>query len=102
APRQERLPPLFPQLALPEAKPVLKADKRLALACAGIAFVVYLLTCARDVTGEDCGELVTAARVLGVAHPPGYPVWCLLGHLFSWIPIGTVAFRVALLSVFAA
>src|SRR5262249_33572863 len=35
-------------------------------------------TRARTVTGEDSGELVTAAYQLGVAHPPGYPIWVLV------------------------
>ncbi len=102
APRQSPLPFLYSQLARPESTAPSRADRRLALACAALAFLVYLLTCARDLTGEDCGELVTAAKVLGVAHPPGYPLWCLLGKVFTWIPIGSVAFRVALLSAVAA
>jgi tetratricopeptide (TPR) repeat protein len=102
APRYESLPFLYSQLARPETTSVSKADRWLALACGAVALSVYLLTCARDVTGEDCGELVTAAKVLGVAHPPGYPIWCLLGKLFTWIPIGSAVFRIALLSAFAA
>lgn len=35
-------------------------------------------TAARAVTGEDSGELITAAHQLAVAHPPGYPLWLLL------------------------
>ncbi|MCC6741489.1 MAG: DUF2723 domain-containing protein [Planctomycetia bacterium] len=102
APRQSRLPPLYRQMLLPETTACSRSDRVFALACAGIAFIIFLLTCARDLTGEDCGELVTAAKVLGVAHPPGYPIWCLLGQVFTWIPIGSVAFRVALLSAVAA
>ena len=62
------------------------------------AFVVYFLTLGPTVTGEDSGELVTAAYSLGVPHPPGYPLWCLLGKLFTFIPFGTVAWRVNLMS----
>ena len=102
APRLARLPSLYPQLARPESAPLSRVDRSVSIACGSLAFVLYLFTCARDVTGEDCGELVTAAKVLGVAHPPGYPVWCLLGQVFTWIPIGSVAFRVALLSAVAA
>jgi len=50
------------------------------------------------VTAEDSGELITAAYTLGIAHPPGYPLWCMLGKLFTFIPLGTVAWRVNLLS----
>ncbi len=72
-----------------------------AAAAAVPAFVVYGLTCGRDVTGEDSGELITAAYTLGIAHPPGYPLWCLLAKGCSLlVPLGSVAFRVALLSSF--
>src|SRR6185436_14019117 len=64
----------------------------------------YGATAARTVTGEDAGELVAAAHVLGVPHPPGYPLWLLLAwtadHLLGF---GSVAFRVTTMSfVFAA
>jgi Protein O-mannosyl-transferase TMEM260-like/Tetratricopeptide repeat len=65
------------------------------------AFAVYLRTVAPTVTGEDNGELVTAAYKLGIAHPPGYPLWCMLGKLFTMIlPFGTIAWRVNVMSSF--
>ncbi len=74
-----------------------------ALASAAGAFAAYLRTLAPTVTGEDSGELIAAAYTLGIPHPPGYPLWCLLGHLFTRLPFGTVAWRVNLMSaVFAA
>lgn len=42
-----------------------------------------------------------AAAVLGIAHPTGYPLYLMLGHLFTLIPVGEVAFRVGLLSATA-
>ncbi|MEM9191584.1 MAG: DUF2723 domain-containing protein [Myxococcota bacterium] len=53
----------------------------------------------------DTGELVAAAWDLGASHPPGQPLHALLGQLVSWLPIGSIPFRIALLStlsVFAA
>lgn len=47
----------------------------------------------------DSPELITAAVTLGVAHPPGYPIFTMLGWLFAQIPIESPAFRVVLLSV---
>lgn len=64
------------------------------------AFAVYFLTLAPTVTGEDSGELITAAWCLGIPHPPGYPVWTLLAHLFTLLPFGGVAWRVNLSSAF--
>lgn len=64
---------------------------------------MYCTTLGPTVTGEDSGELVTAAYTMGIAHPPGYPLWCILAKLFTLVPIGSVAWRVNLMSaVFAS
>ena len=74
-----------------------------AAVAAFVALAVYLRTLAPTVTGEDAGELVAAAYTLGIPHPPGYPLWCILAHGFTWIPFGTIAWRVNLMSAaFAA
>ncbi len=72
-----------------------------AIACGTLGVLVfglYLATLYPSVAGGDSGELVTVADTLGVAHPPGYPLFTLLGFLFSRLPWGTVAWRVNLLS----
>jgi len=67
------------------------------------ALVVYALTMPPSLTGGDSGEFVTATYVLGVVHPTGYPLYMLLGKAFeTLIPFGTIAFRLALLSVVCA
>ncbi len=67
------------------------------------SFAVYLATATPVITAGDSGELVAAAYTLGIAHPPGYPLYALLGRLFSFIPLGNVAFRLTLMSgVFTA
>ncbi len=48
----------------------------------------------------DGPELITASVVLGVPHPPGYPLYVLLGHLAYLVPLGNAAFRLNLLSAF--
>jgi hypothetical protein len=63
------------------------------------AGLLYFLTAGRDIVVGDTPELITAAVTLGVAHPPGYPLFTMLGHLFSLLPIGPLPFRVNLLSV---
>jgi len=60
------------------------------------------MTLAPTVTLVDSGELIVAARFLGVAHPPGFPLYLILAHLFSLIPIGSVAFRINFASAFFA
>ncbi len=77
------------------------------LLCAGavflVALVVYSWTLAPAVTLTDSGELIVAAYGLGVAHPPGFPLWIMLAHLASLVPVGNVAVRINFSSaVFAA
>ena len=77
------------------------------LVCAGavflVALVVYSWTLAPTVTLTDSGELILAAYGLGVAHPPGIPLWVMLAHLASLVPVGNVAVRINFSSaVFAA
>ena len=77
------------------------------LVCAGAVFLialgVYSWTLAPTVTPTDSGELILAAYGLGVAHPPGVPLWIMLAHLASLVPVGNVAVRVNFSSaVFAA
>jgi len=73
-------------------------DLYIALVTGLTALVVYLLTLAPTVTSEDSGELVTAAYTFGVPHPPGFPLWCILGKLFSLIPVSNPAWRLNLMS----
>jgi len=69
---------------------------------AAIPFLVYLRTMAPTVYGLDSAELTTGSYVLGVVHAPGSPTFLLLGHLFSWLPVGDVGYRVNLVSAVAA
>ncbi len=69
----------------------------------GLALAVYALTAPAGLTwahaSADGGDLITAAQVLGVPHPSGYPTWTLLAALFSQLPLGTAAWRATLLSM---
>lgn len=77
-----------------------------ALGAAAVAFAVYLVTLAPGLTfdnfGTDGGDLIAAARTLGIPHPTGYPTYTLLAWLFTQLPVGTIAFRVNLLSAVSA
>ncbi len=69
----------------------------LALLFAG-AFVLYAASTPRSVMLEDDGLFITLATFASVGHPPGYPLYILLGHLASLAPFGSVAWRVHALS----
>ncbi|MGH0163966.1 UNVERIFIED_CONTAM: hypothetical protein FKN15_063681 [Acipenser sinensis] len=59
-----------------------------------------LCCCGKPFTPEEPeGELITAACELGVAHPPGYPLFTLLARLaLDLLPFGLPAYRVNLLN----
>jgi hypothetical protein len=67
-----------------------------------VPFIVYFLTLCPTVYWQDSGELITAAYTLGIAHYSGYPTYTMLGKLFTLLPLGSVAFRVNLMSAFFA
>ncbi|HQF42809.1 MAG TPA: DUF2723 domain-containing protein [Ignavibacteriaceae bacterium] len=50
------------------------------------AFIIYILTLAPSVIEIDTGELATVQITLGIAHPTGYPLYTMLGYLFSLLP----------------
>lgn len=51
---------------------------------------------------RDSAELITAAYTLSIPHPPGYPLYTMLGKLFTLIPFGSIAWRVNFMSLFFA
>jgi hypothetical protein len=65
-----------------------------------LVFIVYLLHLAPSIFIGDSAEAVYASYFLGIPHPPGFPVYTWIGHLFTYIPIGDVAYRVNLMSAF--
>jgi hypothetical protein len=72
------------------------------LAVVAIAFGYYVAAAAAGPYWLDSSEFAAQAFGLGVSHPPGHPLYGLLGKLFALIPVGTVAFRVGLLSAACA
>ena len=48
-----------------------------------IATAVYVLTLEPTTSLWDCGEYITTAYKLEVGHPPGAPLFMMLGRLFT-------------------
>jgi hypothetical protein len=64
---------------------------------------LYILTLARGLVPGDPTEYTFVASILGIAHPPGYAFFTLLGKLFQTaIPFGEIPWRTHLLSAVAA
>jgi hypothetical protein len=78
------------------------ADGAVTILAALGPLVVYLRTMAPTVYGLDSAELTAGAYLLGVVHSPGSPLFLLLGHVFTWLPVGDVGYRVNLLSACSA
>lgn len=50
-----------------------------------IVFAVYFMTAERTGSLWDCGEFVSAAYKMQVVHPPGAPLFLLIGRMFAWV-----------------
>ena len=48
-----------------------------------VAAIVYLITIEPTASFWDCGEFITSAFKLEVGHPPGAPIFMLVGNLFT-------------------
>lgn len=59
---------------------------------------VYVWSMPRTVVLEDDGYFILAAYYNAVTHSPGYPLFVLISHVFTYLPIGSIAFRVHLAS----
>ncbi len=68
------------------------------LALFALALLAFLRTVAPTFYLLDSSELATGAATLGIVHAPGYPLYLLVAHLFTLLPIGDVGFRVNLFS----
>ena len=70
-----------------------------AAAVAAGALLLYVITLAPTTSMWDTSEYIAAAYTLGIPHPPGNPMFVLLGRLFSILPIApSVAQRINILA----
>ncbi|MDA3843136.1 MAG: DUF2723 domain-containing protein [Candidatus Kapabacteria bacterium] len=52
-----------------------------------ISAMVFYSTAAPGLMYTDSGELAAVCSTLGVAHPTGYPLFTILGHLWTLLPL---------------
>jgi hypothetical protein len=62
-------------------------EKYFYLVTAILVFIIYLFTIAPSVVQIDSGELAAVQATLGIAHPTGYPLFTIIGYIFSLIPL---------------
>ena len=68
-----------------------------------LSFILYIITMAPTTSFWDCGEFIATSYILGVPHPPGSPLFLLLGNVFSQLPIfNDIGARVNILSPLAS
>jgi hypothetical protein len=65
-----------------------KINNLLGWFCLAIALATYVLTLEPSVSFWDCGEFIACAYRLQVSHQPGYPVFAMLGKVFSLLSLG--------------
>jgi len=64
-----------------------------------LIFLIYLTTIAPTIIQIDAGELTTVQALPGIAHPTGYPLFTIIGFIFSKIPLPfTTAFQLNILA----
>ncbi len=77
---------------------------RAALVVFVVVLATYVWTLAPTVTFWDAGEFIATAKILGIPHPPGTPLFVLMANVWAAVvPIGEFAYRTNLMTaVFSA
>src|SRR5215216_2313795 len=65
-----------------------KINNLLGWLCFIIAATTYILTLEPSVSFWDCGEFISCAYRLQVSHQPGYPLFAMIGKVFSLLSFG--------------
>ncbi len=68
----------------------------------GVVFATYFATSSAHLAGGDNAEFVTIFTSGGVAHPSGYPLYCILLRMCAWMPGGPVLGSSRVTAVIAA
>lgn len=67
-----------------------------------IASAVYLLTIEPTASFWDCGEFIASSYKLQVGHPPGAPLFMMLGRIFTLFAFGDVTKVAMMVNIMSA
>ena len=62
--------------------------------------ILYLSSICPNMYWRDAAEFQAVAFQLGIAHPAGSPLYALVAKVFTFLPFGSIAFKVNLVSAF--
>ena len=78
-------------------------NKYFAITAFFSAFFLYLFTMPPTTSFWDCAERIACSYMLQIPHPPGAPLYLLMGRIFSmFVPIEYVAYSINMMSVVAS
>ena len=77
-----------------------RIDVLVALLIGTAALALYIRTVAPSLLWGDSAEFQTLSYTLGMTHPSGYMTQIMFGKLFTYLPVGNIAYRVNLMSAF--
>lgn len=80
--------------------PLFRTDILFAVLIGLSALALYVRTLAPSLLWGDSAEFQTLSYTLGMTHPSGYMTQIMLGKLFTYLPVGNIAYRVNLMSAF--
>ena len=80
--------------------PLFRTDILFAVLIGVSALALYIRTLAPSLLWGDSAEFQTLSYTLGMTHPSGYMTQIMLGKLFTYIPVGNIAYRVNIMSAF--
>ena len=66
------------------------------------AFMLYVMAAPPGFYWLESAELSAAVVALGVPHPTGFPLYCIVAKAASLVPVGELAFRIELVSAVCA
>ena len=90
------------ELFLPELMNYKKINSITGWVVCVLASAVYLLTIEPTASFWDCGEFISTAYKLEVGHPPGAPLFMLVGRIFTLFAGSNVEFVPKMVNIFSA